>query len=57
MTISEASACYGVSTSWIRTLVQDGRVEGRLYGKTWLIQPDSLDRYLTQRRRPGRPRR
>jgi excisionase family DNA binding protein len=57
MTISEASACYGVSTSWIRTLVQDGRVEGKLYGKTWLIQPASLDRYLTQRRRPGRPRR
>jgi excisionase family DNA binding protein len=54
ITVTEAAALYGFSTSWIRILLERGKVPGRLYGKTWLVSQTTLAKYLENRPPRGR---
>ena len=54
ITVTEAAELYGFSTSWIRILLERGRVPGRLYGKTWIVSKAPLERYLKERPPRGR---
>lgn len=55
MTTQEAAASLGVSQRLIRSLLEDGRLEGdQLPGGVWLVAPVSVERYRSVRRPRGR---
>lgn len=49
-TVTELAEAAGVSDSYIRRLVRDGRIAGELYGKTWLVPADVGRAWLASRR-------
>ena len=56
LTLTEAADQLGLSASTLRHQVQLGRMEARLFGKTYGISTDELERYrATSLGRPGRP--
>ena len=56
LTLSEAAAQLGVSPATLRHQVQGGRLAARLFGKTYVVTDDELERYrATSLGRPGRP--
>jgi len=56
ITITEAAELFGFSTSWMRILLERGRVPGRKFGQTWTVNKETLERYLKERPPRGRPR-
>ena len=54
ITIAEASRKYGLSDAHLRRLMGQGKIRGRHSGGTWLLDLDSLLRYLKTPRHPGR---
>ena len=58
-TPTEAGAASGLSRTKIFTAIRDGELEAVKAGKSTLIMPDALRRYLAslprRARRPGRP--
>ena len=56
LTLTEAAAELGISAATLRHQVQGGRLAARLFGKTYVITADELERYrATSLGRPGRP--
>lgn len=56
LTLAEAADRLGIAASTLRHQVKNGRLSARLAGKTWLVQPEEIERYRTQSRgRRGRP--
>ena len=56
LTLSEAAAELGISSATLRHQVQLGRLTARLFGKTYVITVDELERYrASSLGRPGRP--
>jgi excisionase family DNA binding protein len=56
LTLTEAAAELGVSSATLRHQVQGGRLAARLFGKTYVISSEELERYrATSLGRPGRP--
>jgi excisionase family DNA binding protein len=53
LTTPQASALSGLSVAYLGSLAKKGVLEGRQYGRDWLIYRDSLERYLTHPRKPG----
>ena len=57
LSVSEAAAQYDLSRERIRKLLTEGRIMGtKLDDVTWVVNSQSLQRYLDSPRRPGRPR-
>jgi len=47
VTVKQASRRIGVNVSRVRQLIREGRIKARLIGgKVYLIDPESLDRYI-----------
>jgi len=56
LTLTEAAAKLGISAATLRHQVQGGRLAARLFGKTYVISTEELERYrATSLGRPGRP--
>jgi len=56
LTLTQAAAELGISAATLRHQVQLGRMQARLFGKTYVITADELERYRsTSLGRPGRP--
>ncbi|MDO4182190.1 MAG: DNA-binding protein [Coriobacteriia bacterium] len=54
MSVSEASALYGISGARIRKLIQEKRISAERQGKYWYVDEASLQAYL-RHAVPGRP--
>jgi excisionase family DNA binding protein len=56
LTLTEAAVELGISAATLRHQVQGGRLAARLFGKTYVITSDELERYrATSLGKPGRP--
>jgi excisionase family DNA binding protein len=56
LTLAEAAAELGISSATLRHQVQLGRMTARLFGKTYVITAQELQRYrATSLGKPGRP--
>lgn len=56
MTLAQAAALLGLSPSTLRRQIANGRLRGRLVGKTWTVHEREVERYrVTSLGRPGRP--
>ena len=56
LTLTEAAVQLGISAATLRHQVQGGRLAARLFGKTYVITTQELERYrATSLGKPGRP--
>jgi excisionase family DNA binding protein len=56
LTLAQAAAELGIAHATLRHQVQLGRMKARLFGKTYVISTEELERYrATSLGRPGRP--
>lgn len=51
LTLAEAAAELGLSSSTLRWQIANGKLKGVKYGKTWVISRRELDRYGRENRR------
>jgi excisionase family DNA binding protein len=56
ITTVQAADRLGVDASRVRQLLAAGKLTGQRVGRDWLIDPQSVDAYARNRRRPGRPK-
>ncbi len=61
LTTYEAATKLGCTTGYMRRLMQEGRIKGRLASisksrKMYLVDAASLQAYIKQRPAPGRPK-
>lgn len=55
LTLTEAGAILGLSPNTLRVQIKNGRLKGRMVGKTWTVTRRELDRYAAESKgRPGR---
>lgn len=55
LTLTEAAARLGVAASTLRAQIANGRLRGRLVGKTWTVTERELERYRAESLgKPGR---
>jgi excisionase family DNA binding protein len=55
LTLAEAAARLGLSPSTLRQQIHNGRLRGRLVGKTWTVTEREVERYRAESvGRPGR---
>ena len=54
LTTTEAANFLGVSRSWLRRLLRDGKLKGERMGRDWMIDPVDLE--LLKQKKTGRPR-
>jgi len=55
LSLEEASLRSGISASWLRRLVDTGRLPAKKVGKTWLVLAEDVDALAAQDRQRGRP--
>ncbi len=55
LSLEEASQRSGISSSWLRRLIDDGRLPAKKVGKTWLVLEEDVDAVAAQDRQRGRP--
>ena len=56
ITLAEAAERLGLAAVTLRAQVKNGRLQGRLVGKTWVVTDAEVERYrLRSRGRVGRP--
>lgn len=53
LSLEEASQRSGISSSWLRRLVDDGRLPAKKVGKTWLVLEEDVDALAAQERPRG----
>jgi excisionase family DNA binding protein len=53
ISVTEASALSGLTTSYIRRLLRQKNVPGVKVGRDWFTTEDAIRTYLAQDRRPG----
>jgi excisionase family DNA binding protein len=56
LTLSQAAAALGLSAATLRHQIHNGRLRGRLVGKTWTVSEREVERYRRESLgHPGRP--
>jgi excisionase family DNA binding protein len=56
LTLTEAAIELGISAATLRHQVQGGRLSARMFGKTYVVTTEELERYrATSLGKPGRP--
>lgn len=57
LTLTVAAARTGYTPERLRQLARDGELAAKKYGKTWLVRPSELRRFVSDHRpTTGRPR-
>lgn len=55
LTVREVATRLGIDTSLVARYCAEGRLRAEKPGRDWLIEPESVDEFELERRRPGRP--
>jgi excisionase family DNA binding protein len=55
LSVPQAAAELKLSEGRIRQLLYSGTLKGERIGWQWVIERAEVERYKTERRRPGRP--
>jgi len=55
LTVTEATERFGLSGGFLRRLLRQRRIEGRMMGNSWVIVSSSLEAHLKSERKKGRP--
>ena len=55
LTVSEAVAKSGFHRTYINKLIHEGRLKSKRIGPIWTIATTSLETFMAQERKPGRP--
>lgn len=53
ITTAEACQISGYSLQYLRRLLRDGTIQGRKWGREWMVGRDSLLAYMGREVRPG----
>lgn len=56
MTTREASEKYDLSAWRIAQLAKAGKIKGRLFGHSWVVDEDSVAEYVRTPHKPGKKR-
>ena len=56
ITTAEACQISGYNLEYLRRLLRDGAVQGRKWGREWMVDRGSLMAYVWRGPRPGPPR-
>ncbi|MCX7335505.1 MAG: helix-turn-helix domain-containing protein [Hyphomicrobiales bacterium] len=55
LTLAQAGTLLGVSPATLRSQIRNGKLRGRLVGKTWTVSSREVERYRAESLgRPGR---
>jgi len=55
LSLTEASTRLGLSTSRLRLLIKQGRIQATMVGKTYAVTEKELERFAALPRSAGRP--
>lgn len=55
LSLSEAAARYKIPIPTLRSAVQAGHIAGRKIGHQWVVASGSIEAYLANRPKRGRP--
>jgi excisionase family DNA binding protein len=55
VTVAEAAARTKYSPTQLRRLLREGRLEGKRFGRDWVLSLASVEAYQRTDPRPGRP--
>ena len=55
LSLSEAAERYNIPIPTLRVSVQKGTLEGRKIGNQWVVSPQSIESFLANRPKRGRP--
>ena len=56
LTTTQASLKSGMNRAHIRRLLETGKLAGRKVGRDWLVDLASIEHYMANRPKMGRPR-
>lgn len=56
LTTSEAADLLALDRRTILKYIERGLIQARKHGRDWQIDPDEVERYQRERRKPGRPK-
>lgn len=56
ITTTEAATRLGVSRSWLRRLILDGKLKAEKKGRDWFIEEGELESIIQKPKGTGRPR-
>jgi excisionase family DNA binding protein len=57
LTTTEAAAELDIQSNSVKRLCQRGIIQAQKRGRDWFISRDEVERYKTERRKAGRPKR
>jgi excisionase family DNA binding protein len=55
LTTVEVAEALGVSRKYVVQMIQEGLIQGKQYGRSWLIPQSEVKRYQRERKPAGRP--
>ncbi len=55
MTTKEAAALLGLQTKSVTRYIERGIIKAVKHGRDYWIEPEEVDRFRQQRRKPGHP--
>ena len=56
ISVTRAAEISGLTPGYIRRLLRQERIYGEKMGRDWFTTAEAIREYLTQERRPGRPK-
>ena len=56
LTVSELAERSGLTPSYVRRLIRDGRIDARRIGTMWVVEQREAERFLSTTRPFGRPK-
>jgi excisionase family DNA binding protein len=54
ITTKEAAELTSYNATHVRWLIREGRIEGRKFGRDWMVQRQSLEEYAEEMKKLGR---
>jgi len=57
ITTRDAASLAGTSQDYIRALVRDGKINGKKFGSTWMVERKSLEQYYDRSWKNNTPQR
>lgn len=56
LTTKQAATELGIQPGSVKKLCQRGVLKAERIGRDWLVEQSEIERYKTERRRPGKPK-
>jgi len=55
-TTTECAKLLGISQARVRQLILNNQLRAKKMGRDWIIEKEDVEKFSTQRRKPGRPK-